>query len=416
MNALFLIHRYPPAVGGSERFVHEMARRLAKDGHQATLYTTDVLDVEGFWERGHQRLAPGLENNSGVRVHRFQARVVPLHGVVSRLLGHVPWAPIGLTMAPPGLVLPGLWQAVRTGGAFDLVHASAYPGLMYLGAVAARRSRAKLVLMPCTHPGNGGAPARQTAHLYRQADALIALTEWERQALTAAGVPAERIGVTGAGVDGQAALGADGHRFRQRFGLLTDARLVAFVGHKTAGKGAMHLLDACRPLLAERRDLAVVMVGAPTPAFERHYRALPAQLRKRVLNLSLSDHEKHDLLAASSVLVLPSQHDSFGIVLLEAWLHGRPVVGSRAGGIPDVIEEGQTGLLVPFGDVPALAQAIAWVLDHPAEAGRMGARGRERTLQRWTWDLVYRRVRMVYDRCLSMDGLIPPRPEAFGEP
>jgi glycosyltransferase involved in cell wall biosynthesis len=77
-------------------------------------------------------------------------------------------------------------------------------------------------------------------------------------------------------------------------------------------------------------------------------------------------------------------------------------VGSRAGGIPDVVDEGHTGLLVRFGDVPKLAQSIAWVLDHPQEAAQMGARGRERTLQHWTWDKVYERVRQVYESCHAM--------------
>jgi glycosyltransferase involved in cell wall biosynthesis len=399
MNILFLIHRYPPAVGGSERFVQEMARRLGVEGQQTTVYTSDLREIEGFWQRGAERLAAGPEERDGVKVHRFPARVLPLHGMVSRLAGLIPWAPIGMTLAPPGMILPGLWQAVRAGGRFDLVHASAYPALMYLGAVAARRSGAKLVLMPCTHPGVGRAVSRQIARLYCQADTLIALTERERQTLISAGVAAERIGVTGAGIDPEATLGADGDRFRQGFGLSPTAPVVAFVGHKTPGKGALHLLDVCETLLAERADLTVAMVGPTTEAFARRYQSLPGSMRERVLDLYLSDEEKHDLLAASSVLVLPSQHDSFGIVLLEAWLHGKPVVGARAGGIPDVIEESRSGLLVPFGDVPALAQAIAWVLDHPGAAAQMGDYGRERTLQRWTWDAVYERVMVVYEGC-----------------
>ena len=88
-------------------------------------------------------------------------------------------------------------------------------------------------------------------------------------------------------------------------------------------------------------------------------------------------------------------------MLLEAWLHGKPVIGARAGGIPDVIDEGQTGLLVPYGDVSALSKAISWLLDHPGEADQMGSRGREITLQRWTWDTVYKRVRSVYKQILT---------------
>jgi glycogen(starch) synthase len=403
MNFLFLIHRYPPAQGGSERYVQEMAHRLVAEGHGVSVYTSDLLEVEGFWQRGGQRLVSGREEDAGVEVHRFPARVLPLHGMVSRALGLVPWAPIGLTMAPPGLVLPDLWRAVRAGGDFDLVHASAYPSLLYLGAVAARRAGARLVLMPCTHAGVEGAGAerhtplsRRMLGLYRQADAVIALTERERQYLQRAGVPADRVHVTGAGVDPGAARGADGDRFRERFGPPPESPLVTFVGHKTAGKGALYLLEACRALLEERPDLTFALVGEPTPAFRQRYQALPGTVRSRVLDLRLSEQEKHHLLAASSALVLPSRDDSFGIVLLEAWLHGKPVVGARAGGIPDVIQEGETGLLVPYGDAGALMQAVSWLLDHPAEAAQMGARGRERTLARWTWDAVYERVRAVY--------------------
>jgi glycosyltransferase involved in cell wall biosynthesis len=273
---------------------------------------------------------------------------------------------------------------------------------MYLGRVAAQRGGAKLVLMPCTHPGVGRLISPQVARLYRQADALIALTEWERQTLVAAGVAAERIGVTGAGIDPEAARGADGDRFRQRFGLTATAPLAVFVGHKTPGKGALHLLEVCEELLPGRPDLVMALVGASTPEFLRRHQALPGALRGRVLNLTLSEADKHDLLAAGALLILPSQQDSFGIVFLEAWLHGKTVIGSQAGGIPDVVEAGRTGLLVPFGDVRALRGAIAWLLDHPAEAARMGERGREKTLERWTWDAVYERVRMLYERSLFM--------------
>jgi glycosyltransferase involved in cell wall biosynthesis len=408
MNVLFLIHRYPPALGGSERYVQAMGRRLVLAGHRATVYTSDLLDMEGAWQPGRQRLTAGEEDDAGVRVRRFQARVLPLHSATSRLPSLVPWAPVGMTMAPPGLVLPGLWRAVRTPGRLDLVHASAYPSLMYLGLVAARRSGAKAVLMPCTHPGadDDGTQRHyfvspQMIDLYRQADAIIALTGREQQVLAQAGVPEDKIHVTGAGTDPQEARGADGQRFREKFGLAASTSIVAFVGHKTVGKGALDLLEASQPLVAERPDLAIAMVGAPTQAFTQRLRALPAQVRDKVLDLRLSEQDKHDLLAASSALVLPSQDDSFGIVLLEAWLHGKPVIGARAGGIPDVIEEGKTGLLMQHGDVQALADAITWLLDHPAQAALMGSRGRETTRDRWTWDAVYERVQAVYGYVLA---------------
>jgi glycosyltransferase involved in cell wall biosynthesis len=411
MNILFLIHRYPPALGGSERYIQEMARRLVREGHAVTVYTSDQLEVEGFWQRGCPRLPAGLEDDEGVVVHRFRAHALPMHGAVSRLLGLLPFPPLSLAMAPPGLVVPDLWQAVRAGGSFDLVHASAYPSLMYLGAAIARRAGARLVLMPCNHPGTlGHGPGwlsprgSQLARLYGQADAMIALTEWERDIFVQAGVSPERITVTGAGVHPEAARDADASRFRRKFGLPAEGQVVTFIGHKTMGKGALHLLEACRPLLNQRPDLTVVTGGTSTRIFDQHYGALPKKLKRRILNIGLSEEDKHSLLAASSVLVLPSRDDSFGIVFLEAWLHGKPVIGARAGGISAVIEQGRTGLLVPYGDVQALAEAIGWVLDHPAEAAQMGTLGQQRTLEHWTWGAVYQRLQSAYGPLLPTAG------------
>jgi len=404
MNVLFLIHRYPPAPGGSERYIREVATRLGARGHAATVLTSNLIDVEGFWQRGRRMVPAGVEDDGGVKVVRFRPRVLPLHGLISRALGLLPWAPAGLGLAPPGLVMPTLWRAVRAAAGFDVVHAAAYPGLMYMGAVAARRSGARLVLMPCSHPGlpGQGQPAyarlpRRLVGLYHQADSVVAMTHLERDMLVQAGIPEARVVVTGAGVDPAAAEGADGTRFRRRHSLSADAPVVAFVGHKTAGKGALHLLEASQVLVARRPDLVVALTGTATAAFQRAYDRLPEHVRRRVLNLSLSEQEKHDLLAAASALVLPSREDSFGIVLLEAWLHGRPVIGARAGGIPAVIDDGATGLLVPYGDVPAISRAVERLLDHPDEAARLGAVGRERVLACHTWDDVYRRLEPVYE-------------------
>jgi glycosyltransferase involved in cell wall biosynthesis len=403
MNVLFLIHRYPPAPGGSERYVREMARRLVARGHSATVLTSTLVDVEGFWERGRRAVEEGIEDDGGVRVVRFRPRVLPWHGVVSRVLGRLPWAPIGLGLAPPGLIMPALWRASRAASGFDVVHAAAYPSLMYLGAVAARRSGARLVLMPCSHPGAHAVGEQVAARLpgrlvklYRQASSIVAMTHLEEEMLVQAGVPGERVVVTGAGIDPAASQGSDGARFRRAHALATGAPVLSFVGHKTGGKGALDLLDASRTLLTHRPDLVIAMVGPSTAEFERAHRALPEHLRRRVLDLSLPEKEKHDLLAATSALVLPSRDDSFGIVLLEAWLHSRPVIGARAGGIPAVIEDGVTGLLVPYGDVPAIIRSVEWLLDHPQEAVRLGELGRERVLAHHTWDDVYRRLEPVY--------------------
>ncbi|MBK8433624.1 MAG: glycosyltransferase family 4 protein, partial [Chloroflexi bacterium] len=102
----------------------------------------------------------------------------------------------------------------------------------------------------------------------------------------------------------------------------------------------------------------LVLVGQLSPEFERFYGQLGSAEQALIRPLGPQDETtKHSLLRASQFLLLPSRTDSFGIVLLEAWAHGLPVIGARAGGIPGVVTDGQTGVLVPFGEVAALAEA-----------------------------------------------------------
>ena len=87
--------------------------------------------------------------------------------------------------------------------------------------------------------------------------------------------------------------------------------------------------------------------------FEGVYGELPEAHRVRTRRLGpVRGQLKQDMLAATDLFVLPSRVDSFGIVYLEAWAYGLPVIGCRAGGVPDVIDDGQDGLLVNYGDEP----------------------------------------------------------------
>jgi glycosyltransferase involved in cell wall biosynthesis len=115
----------------------------------------------------------------------------------------------------------------------------------------------------------------------------------------------------------------------------------------------------------------------------------------------VSDEVRRDALAAASVYAQPSRTDSFGIAYLEAWCYGAPVVGARAGGVPDVIRDGEDGLLVPFGNLDALAAALSRLLADESLARRLGASGRARVLRELTWDAAYSRARALYELAIN---------------
>jgi glycosyltransferase involved in cell wall biosynthesis len=126
------------------------------------------------------------------------------------------------------------------------------------------------------------------------------------------------------------------------------------------------------------------------------------QLRERVTFLyDFPDELKPDLFAALDVFAYPSRYESFGIAFLEAWAAGKPVIGCRAGAIPDVISEGMDGLLVTPGDVNELAEAITNLLIDSTKAHIMGASGRTKTLDRYNWPGIARRFRSVYQQAIE---------------
>jgi glycosyltransferase involved in cell wall biosynthesis len=141
-----------------------------------------------------------------------------------------------------------------------------------------------------------------------------------------------------------------------------------------------------------------VQVGQAAPEFERFVTRLVPEEQAGVRPLGiLSESEKHGLIAEATALLLPSRTDSFGIVLLEAWAHGKPVIGANAGGIPGVIDPGQNGILVEFGDVSAIGKAVASLLANPEQRDQMGQNGREKVRTNYTWKQVGSRVLHNYN-------------------
>src|SRR4030095_13010004 len=121
----------------------------------------------------------------------------------------------------------------------------------------------------------------------------------------------------------------------------------------------------------------LLLAGPQMPNFTKCYQAFArrrpreAECYVKILG-QITDEQKRDFFASIDLFALPSRSDSFGLVLLEAWANGVPNVGYRAGGVADLIRHECDGLLVPCGDVVALARAIARMEDHSGERDSFG--------------------------------------------
>jgi glycosyltransferase involved in cell wall biosynthesis len=207
----------------------------------------------------------------------------------------------------------------------------------------------------------------------------------------------------GVGVNPDEIAGGDAARFRAEQHI--DGPLVLYIGAMAFDKGALHTVEAMQRLWAQGENATLALIGAPLAHFTEFYERLPATGKARIRILPYApDQVKRDALAAADLFAMPSRTDSFGITYLEAWCYGLPVIGARAGGVPDVIDDGRDGLLVPFGDLEAIAGAIGRLLHDRDEAQRLGAAGREKVMRELTWDRIYAQVRAVYDEVVGDEG------------
>ena len=418
MHVALVTPAYPPLPGGGERYVAALARGLAARGVDVTVVTSGATAEADLW-RG--AAAAPLEIGERLRVIRLPVRPFPggrrglmlwrkgmvvlaaLPGdrtaVLRRMACRIP--PIdGLDAALAGLADVDLFHAFNVSWEHGLVAAHA----------AARAMGRPLVATPFAHLGEraGDRVARNStmAHqlaVLRAARRVLVLTGVERDGLARYSVLPERVAVIGGGVDAPpddftaSPYWAGVERLPEPYAV--------FVGRLSADKGAIHAAEAIGRLRRRGRAVSLALVGATTPEFERFYRGLSPAERAGLRPLGvLSERDKHAVLARSRCLLLPSHSDSFGIVLLEAWTHGRPVIAARAGGIPGVVDEGVNGLLAPFGDVAALAAAAERLLADEGLARRLGESGRDKVAGQYSWSSVAERVHAHYDDILSRVG------------
>lgn len=399
---VFVTIGYPPFVGGAQTYVQQLAESLVKDGHQVTVFTTDAAEVERIWDPGKRSLPAGEEEQAGVRIRRPPLRHLPgapySHFALRRAtvaMAAVPGVPERALAAAARFTpwVPGLRGALTACTPRpDVVHSFAIPfeSMLCEAEVYAAARGVPHVITPFLHVGAAGYAMPHQLGLMRRAAAVVALTDIEREYLKRRGV--SRVKVIPAAIPTPTCKPAS----------TPKPASVLFLGALTHDKGAVHLLDAVRGLWRQGVEVNLTLAGDISEAIRNSHRQLPEADRVRVsLPGVVSEERKGELLRDCTALALPSRVDSFGIVLLEAWARGRPVIGARVGGIPAVVDHEENGLLVPFGDVPTLGAAVRRLVTQPDEAARLGANGHKKLLERYTWDKVYPQLLEVYERALA---------------
>ena len=392
--------------GGTETVVMELARRQRALGHDARILTTTALDARRD------------EIMDGVPVERLPA-FYPYLGLSAEARHRLD--------QKGGNLFSFALRRRLLGQPFDLLHLHTGKRLGGIGRqVALRQNRPYVITL---HGGVFDVPADESARwtapaagafewgkvlgwwvgarrVLEDAAAVICLAPGEADAVRSR-IPAARVEVLPNGVDTDRFARGDGSGFRARHGISQSAALLGVIGRVDAQKGQLDAVRAFQALAASQPSAHLLIAG---PVTDEDY---ARQLRATVTRCGLGHRvtilpgfppgspELVDAYHSADLVMVPSHHEPFGLVVLEAWVAGKPVVATRVGGIPSFAEHERSALLVPPAQPEALAAAAARLLGDRGLSARLAAAGRHQATTSYSWDAINARMLALYDDVLS---------------
>jgi glycosyltransferase involved in cell wall biosynthesis len=388
MKILVLTWEFPPRiVGGIARHVGELYPALVGRGHVIHLLTVQFAD------------APAQEQVEGIDVHRV---------LVGESQDFFHWVgQMNEAMADHAKHL------IELGHRFDLIHA--HDWLVGDSAIGLK-NRFKIPLVATIHATehgrNQGIHSHVQRHVHEKECALtheawrvIVCTHFMRREVHhTLNVPLDKLDVIYNGIRAekkQMAPGFDRSLFRRRFAA-DDEKIVYYVGRMTYEKGISGLLDAAPQVLQRlsQRVKFVIIGGGNTAVFQHQARDLGIADRC-VFTGFMPDDELDHFQTIADCAVFPSLYEPFGIVALESFAARVPVVVSDAGGLAEIVQHGQTGIVTRRNDPNSIAAGILQVLSDPALAQRLVENAYQDLEKQFHWVHLAGQTAMVYERILA---------------
>ena len=393
MKVCLVSYEFPPDVGGEASYAHALASGLSSLGHEVTVLVPKKQGVEYSKDGGFRILAVRASSIPGLKVASFVIAVNRLLPPLVRSEGtdvvHVVFDYPSFPFRVRGVGAP-VFATVHH------LHVAEALGALRAGGSFARRlpgiySDFLLSLMEVV--------------LVRRAASVVTVSAFTRNSLRSyLRVNPDRVRVVPNGIGFRDLLEAkDTGRARQRFGL-GSGPLLLYVGRLEPSKGLEALLAAFEVAVRSLPEVRLAVVGRGSERYTLKLKRMAASLGlegKVTFTGRVGRAELCELYAASTVMVLPSLMEGFGISLAEAMAAGKPCVATKVGAVPEVVSDGVTGLLVPPGSPRELAEAILKVLRSPDAGAGRGRRGRELVVGRFTVDRMARETTALYADALS---------------
>ncbi|HSB57694.1 MAG TPA: glycosyltransferase family 4 protein [Nitrosopumilaceae archaeon] len=370
MKILCVVQRFYPVIGGSEILTKNIMDHLSKN-HEVTVYTTNAEDIKSFWNKN----GPKISNHDfkNYEVNRFDF-LTPTEIKFDEKAKTIP-----LATNYPGPFSPDMWKNLIVKKIdYDLIFASAFPYDHIIPAyIAAKKWNIPIIIMPLIHqefPWLYLTSIKLT--MLNNCDAIIVLSESERKILVDKGIDKTKISIMPLFIEEGLREDLDPEKFRKSISINPREKIILFIGSKSFVKGVIHLVEAIKIIQKKKPDVHLVLIGPTTKEFKEYFSRLPECTKKKITDLGIvNERDKRNALAACDLLALPSKSESFGLVYLEAWSFKKPLIGCNILPTSEIIENGKDGILVEFGNVQEIVEAITRLINSPLLCEQIGNEG-----------------------------------------
>lgn len=351
MKILFVVQRFPPAIGGTEQIAENLANYLS-ERHDVTVFTTTAFDLDSFWDPNAKKIK---ENNTGrYNLKRFEI-VQPSQ--VSSELAKFPFA-----VAIPGPFSPTMWkEIIESGSTFDLIVVTSFPYNHVIPAYyIAKNSKVPIISIPHIHfefPEIYLTGLRLA--LLNESDAIVSNSQTDKDMLCRYNIPQDKIHVIPPSIDLDSWSQVKAIDIHSKLGISKESVLVLFSGFRSKEKGIIFLIESLKKLWEQKINIDLVLIGPSSLDYDSHIKHQKKNVRRHIHDLGIvSNEEKMQIFNSCDIFALPSKSESFGIGYLEGWACKKPVVGCNISVVREVISDNKNGMLVDFDNVMQLSKAL----------------------------------------------------------
>ena len=387
MKILMLTWEYPPRiVGGIARVVHDLSKRLIKDGHEVTVVTyRDNADV------------PEYENDKGVNVYRVDNYMIHPNNFIDWIMQ------LNFNM------LSKATEIINKEGGFDVIHAHDW---LVTYAAKSLKNAYDIPIVATIHATEAG----RNSGIHDETQRYINDTEWlltyeatevivnsnymKNEIQRLFGLPFDKINVIPNGINLSNFTGIErDYDFRRQYAM-DNEKIILYVGRLVYEKGVQNLIAAMPKILEGYHDAKLVIAGKGGMLDELRAQADYLGISNKVYFAGyMNGKDVERMYKAADISVFPSTYEPFGIVALEGMLAERPIVVSDAGGLGEIVEHRETGMKTYCGNPNSIADSILELLYNPELCANIVKKAKAK-VKNYNWAKIAQDTHFIYQKAI----------------